>query len=491
MWPRSRRCSSTKARSEGVRGDIAFVQSILETGWFSFAGSQIPPDANNFAGINAFDGRPGLPNCSHGDSVPSRCFATPQHGVLVQIQLLRSYADPSAKSAEGRFISAPSDRAGDAPIWEYFGGNNCPCGKLIWASASGYGIASSSCTRRRSSTAARRARACRTRPGPGTKSGSGYWEVTATRTCTRSATPGSSAIRTRSSGRTAHRRRIALDRQGLLAARPRRRHLHLRQRTLLRLDRRHAAQQARQRHGAHHQRRRATGSSPTTAGSSRSATRSSTARRAACRSTSRCSAWSARERQGLLAVRLRRRHLHLRRREVLRLARRHQPHVADRVDAAHRAGKGYWMMTQDGHVYRFGDAKGYGDIGGCGKLQRRGAAARVAGRQGLLDRDGQRQRDPVRRREEPRLPGDRRRPDDRVCSVRSSSHRSEGGISLVPTTHHGELGGTGLRGWLAHDAPATDPSNLLRVIPAEGGMRVTTRVAIVSGGRRPVAPALM
>jgi hypothetical protein len=126
--------------AEGVRGDIAFVQSQLETGWMHFTGSQIPPDAYNYAGINAFDGRPGLTTCANGDSVPSRCMGTPQHGVLVQIQLLRSYADPSAKTAPGRFISAPSDRAGDAPLWEYFGGNNCPCGKLIWASASGYGL---------------------------------------------------------------------------------------------------------------------------------------------------------------------------------------------------------------------------------------------------------------------------------------------------------------------------------------------------------------
>ena len=125
---------------EGVRGDIAFVQSQLETGWMHFAGSQIPPDAYNYAGIYAFDGRTSLPNCAHGDSSPSRCMGTPQHGVLVQIQLLRSYADPSAKNAPGRFISAPPDRAGLAPLWEYFGGNNCPCGKLIWASASGYGL---------------------------------------------------------------------------------------------------------------------------------------------------------------------------------------------------------------------------------------------------------------------------------------------------------------------------------------------------------------
>ena len=129
-----------EGRVEGVRGDIAFVQSILETGWFSFAGSQIPPDANNFSGINAFDGRPGLPNCKHGDAAPSRCFATAALGVLNQIQLLRSYADATTKHLAHRLISAPSDRVGAAPIWEYFGGSNCPCGKLIWATAKNYGI---------------------------------------------------------------------------------------------------------------------------------------------------------------------------------------------------------------------------------------------------------------------------------------------------------------------------------------------------------------
>ena len=129
-----------EGRVEGVRGDIAFVQSIIETGWFGFVGSQIPPDANNFAGINAFDGRPGLPNCKHGDTAPSRCFATAALGVLNQVQLLRSYADASTKSLPHRLISAPADRVGAAPIWEYFGGNNCPCHKLIWASAKNYGI---------------------------------------------------------------------------------------------------------------------------------------------------------------------------------------------------------------------------------------------------------------------------------------------------------------------------------------------------------------
>jgi hypothetical protein len=166
-------------RAEGVRGDIAFVQSQLETGWLGFAGSQIPPDAYNYAGIYAFDGRTSLPNCLHGDSAPSRCMGTPQHGVLVQIQLLRSYADPAAKTLPGRFISAPSDRAGLAPIWEYFGGHNCPCGKLIWASADDYGLRIIQMYSQ-ALVESGMAGACvpYAPPVAGPTSGTGYWDVT-------------------------------------------------------------------------------------------------------------------------------------------------------------------------------------------------------------------------------------------------------------------------------------------------------------------------
>jgi hypothetical protein len=164
---------------EGVRGDMAFVQSQLETGWMGFVRSQIPYDAYNYAGIYAFDGRASLPNCAHGDSAPSRCMGTPQHGVLVQIQLLRSYADPSASKAKGRFISAPSDRAGTAPLWEYFGGNNCPCHKLIWASAPDYGLRIIQMYSQALADNGK-AGACiaYAPPTAGSKSGDGYWDVT-------------------------------------------------------------------------------------------------------------------------------------------------------------------------------------------------------------------------------------------------------------------------------------------------------------------------
>jgi hypothetical protein len=168
-----------QGNAEGVRGDMAFVQSMLETGWLSFSGSQIPPDAYNYAGIFAFDGRSGLPNCGLGDSPPSRCMGSPDQGVKMQMQLLRSYADPRTSTLSGRLIAAPSDRVGAAPLWEYFGGHNCPCGKLIWASADDYGLI---IIRMYSQALAEsgKAGACvpYAPPTSGPKWGSGYWQVT-------------------------------------------------------------------------------------------------------------------------------------------------------------------------------------------------------------------------------------------------------------------------------------------------------------------------
>jgi Mannosyl-glycoprotein endo-beta-N-acetylglucosaminidase len=128
---------------EGVRGDIAFVQSIIETGWFVFSDSgQIRPEFNNYAGINAFGGRRKGTTCAeelYDAPSATRCYATPQLGVRAQMHLLRGYADPLSRYLPDRLRMPPSDRIGLAPWWEYFGGNS-PTGKLIWASAPDYGI---------------------------------------------------------------------------------------------------------------------------------------------------------------------------------------------------------------------------------------------------------------------------------------------------------------------------------------------------------------
>jgi hypothetical protein len=175
-----------EGKRDGVRGDIAFVQSMLETGWLRYEGSQIIPSANNYAGIYAYNGRSKIVSCADDNKedadggLPSRCFSSPNIGVRMQIQLLRSYADPAVKSMSGRLIKAPSDRAGMAPIWEYFGGHNCPCNKLIWASSDTYPVH----ILQLYSEALRRSGkggACVPYGGSGGASGKGYFDVTSDR----------------------------------------------------------------------------------------------------------------------------------------------------------------------------------------------------------------------------------------------------------------------------------------------------------------------
>ena len=72
-----------EGRAEGIRGDIAFAQAVLETGGFTNTDSVL---ANNFSGIGHYD------NLALGWIFPS-----PRLGVRAQMQLLKSYAvkDPS------------------------------------------------------------------------------------------------------------------------------------------------------------------------------------------------------------------------------------------------------------------------------------------------------------------------------------------------------------------------------------------------------------
>ena len=130
-----------EGRAQGVRGDIAFAQSMLESAWLSFPSyGQIRSSFNNFAGLYAYNNRRSGTTCADEKkfepTLPSRCFATPQAGVLAQIVLLRGYADPTTKG-KNLIPRPPDDRIGVAPIWEDFGGQS---GEAIWATAIDYGI---------------------------------------------------------------------------------------------------------------------------------------------------------------------------------------------------------------------------------------------------------------------------------------------------------------------------------------------------------------
>jgi hypothetical protein len=110
----------------GVRGDMAWAQSVIETGSFTFpGGGLVAGQDNNFAGIGACD------SCAHGNGFPSALI-----GVRAQMQALRIYADPFVTLAT---IGAPLVMPGGVGIhgkvqtWNELAGT--------WASAKNYGIA--------------------------------------------------------------------------------------------------------------------------------------------------------------------------------------------------------------------------------------------------------------------------------------------------------------------------------------------------------------
>jgi len=102
---------------EGVKGDIAFAQSVIETGWFRYGGAVECSD-NNYAGIGATDA---------GD--PEAEFPFPRIGIRAQIQHLRRYADPTAtvKNLHKPLVD-PRFRLvkprGKAPNWNDMGNGN-------------------------------------------------------------------------------------------------------------------------------------------------------------------------------------------------------------------------------------------------------------------------------------------------------------------------------------------------------------------------------
>ena len=117
----------SEGEAEGVRGDIAFAQSCLETGNFTFSGSAVTLPQNNFCGLGVTQrGRVGL------------SFDTPQLGIRAQIQHLKAYA--STDKLRNALID-PRFRyvtRGCAPYVEWLGQKENPPGKG-WAAGEKYG----------------------------------------------------------------------------------------------------------------------------------------------------------------------------------------------------------------------------------------------------------------------------------------------------------------------------------------------------------------
>ena len=117
----------SEGKAEGVRGDIAFAQSCLETGNFTFSGSAGTLSQNNFCGMGV---------TSNG--VKGNSFDTPQLGIRAQVQHLKAYASTDAlKNA----CIAPRFKyvtRGCAEYVEWLGQKENPAGKG-WATGAGYG----------------------------------------------------------------------------------------------------------------------------------------------------------------------------------------------------------------------------------------------------------------------------------------------------------------------------------------------------------------
>lgn len=117
----------SEGEAEGVRGDIAFAQSCLETGNFGFSGSAVTLEQNNFCGMGVTD------NGMKGNS-----FDTAQLGIRAQIQHLKAYACKDGLvngKVDPRFQYVAR---GSAPYVEWLGIQENPQGKG-WAAGAGYG----------------------------------------------------------------------------------------------------------------------------------------------------------------------------------------------------------------------------------------------------------------------------------------------------------------------------------------------------------------
>ena len=117
----------SEGEAEGVRGDITFAQSCLETGNFTFSGSAVTLSQNNFCGLGVTQrGKTGL------------SFETAQLGIRAQIQHLKAYASTDKLRNERidprfRYVTR-----GCAPYAEWLGQKENPQGKG-WAAGEKYG----------------------------------------------------------------------------------------------------------------------------------------------------------------------------------------------------------------------------------------------------------------------------------------------------------------------------------------------------------------
>lgn len=117
----------SEGETENIRGDISFCQSCIETGNYTFEGSAVTLDQNNFCGMGV------IKRGMKGNS-----FETPQLGIRAQIQHLKAYGSTDSlvnDCIDPRFKYV---KRGCAEYVEWLGIQENP-NKVGWASGAGYG----------------------------------------------------------------------------------------------------------------------------------------------------------------------------------------------------------------------------------------------------------------------------------------------------------------------------------------------------------------
>lgn len=115
-----------EASAEGVRPEVAFVQTMKETGWLQFGGDA-SIEQFNFAGLG-----------TTGDGVPGNSYPDVRTGIRAQIQHLKAYATTDALAQECVDDRYEYVLKGCAPYVEWLGQNENPQG-TGWATAENYG----------------------------------------------------------------------------------------------------------------------------------------------------------------------------------------------------------------------------------------------------------------------------------------------------------------------------------------------------------------
>lgn len=118
----------SEGEAEGIRGDIAFAQSCLETGNFKFTGSAVTLAQNNFCGMGV---------TSNGMTGAS--FETPQLGIRAQIQHLKAYANTQPLKTECIDPRFSLVTRGTAPTVQYLGIQENPV-RAGWSAGADYGV---------------------------------------------------------------------------------------------------------------------------------------------------------------------------------------------------------------------------------------------------------------------------------------------------------------------------------------------------------------